>query len=121
LQPVRCPGADPARFGGARGAQIESFWPGGNFLFREARILDEGLRDGIDYRVHLHVRDDGWTGFWLVDDCGAPLPGASACVRDDPGHPVVAGRTGILIALGRGNEQGGDWEATFSDLRWGWF
>ncbi|MCK7593137.1 hypothetical protein [Pseudomarimonas salicorniae] len=121
LRPASFPGAPGDRFGGARGAQIESFWPGGNFLFREARLLDEGLRDEVDYRVHLHVRDDGWCGFWLADDRGQPLPGQSASVRDHPGHPVIAGRSGVVIALGRGAETGADWEAQFEDLAWGWF
>ena len=119
--PMRCPGADPARFGGARGAQVESFWPGGNFLYRQARILDQGLRDDTDYRVHLHVRDDGWIGFWLADDDGAPIPDCSVAVHDDPRHPVLPQRTGVVIALGRGAETGDDWEARFSDIAWGWF
>lgn len=119
--PADCPGADPALFGGARGAQVESFWPGGNFLYRKARILDQGLRDDCDYRVHLHVNDDRWVAFWLADCNGVAQAGAQACVRDHAAHPVLAGRSGIIIALGRGAELGGDWEAHFFDIRWGWF
>lgn len=119
--PASCPGADRSRFGGARGAQIESFWPGGNFLYREARVLDEGLRDAFEYRVHLHVRDDGWIGFWLADAAGRPLPGHSAAVLDHPGHPVLPDRSGVVIALGRGAESGAAWQACFSELAWGWF
>ena len=119
--PACCPGAAAEQFGGARGAQIESFWPGGNFLYREARILDEGLRDDTDYRVHLHVRDDGWIGFWLQGEDGLPIPQCAASVQDDPGHPVIAQRTGVVIALGRGSESGERWQARFSELAWGWF
>lgn len=118
--PARFPGAPAEAFGGARGAQIESFWPGGNFLYRNARILDEGLRDEVEYRFHLHVRDDGWCALWLADAWGVPVPGAIAAVQDHAGHPVLPGRTGVVIALGRGAETGEDWEARFSDLAWGW-
>lgn len=118
--PGRCPGAAPARFGGARGLQVESFWPGGNFLYRDARLLDEGLRDDTDYRIHLHVRDDRWVGFWLADAAGRCLPGMSAAVQDDPRHPVTPERSGVVIALGRGAESGADWEARFSEISWGW-
>lgn len=119
--PAHCPGASATRFGGARGVQVESFWPGGNFLFREARILDEGLRDGCDYRVHLHVNDDRWVGFWLADEGGQPQGRSQVCIQDHPDHPVLPGRSGIVIALGRGPEDGGAWEARFRQISWGWF
>ncbi len=119
--PASFPGAPAQRFGGARGVQVESFWPGGNFLFREARILDQGLRDDCDYRVHLHVNDDRWIGFWLSDSQGQPRAATQACIQDHPDHPVLPGRSGIVIALGRGEERGGEWEASFREITWGWF
>jgi hypothetical protein len=118
--PAHCPGAEASRFGGARGLQVESFWPGGNFLYRGARLLDAGLRDDTDYRVHLHVRDDRWVGVWLAAADGEPLPGQHVAVQDHPGHPVLAERSGVIIALGRGAENGAFWEARFSEIAWGW-
>lgn len=119
--PAHCPGAPAESFGGARGAQVESFWPGGNFLYRDACILDEGLRDDTDYRLHLHVRDDRWIGFWLVDAAGGVLSGCESAVQDHPGHPVREDRSGVVIALGRGAENGDDWDACFSEIAFGWF
>lgn len=119
--PADNPHAQAAGFGGAQGAQVESFWPGGNFLYREARLLDEGLRDGVDYHVHVHVNEARWVAFWLSDADGNALAGMQACVQDRETHPVLPGRSGIVIALGRGAETGEDWSARFSQIRYGWF
>lgn len=102
---------DPA-FGGARGAQVESFWPGGNFLFR-ATALDAPLEDGRWYSVELHVNDERWTAF--------TLDGVTRCVQDRAAHPVIADASGALIALGRGPHESGPWQAEFRDLATGWF
>lgn len=115
------PFALSSAFGGARGAQVESFWPGGNFLYREARLLDQGLCDDTDYRVHVHVNDARWVAFWLADEAGAPIADSIACVQDEVAHPVLPERSGIVIALGRGAETGADWSASFDDIRYGWF
>lgn len=108
-------------FGGARGAQVESFWFGGNFLYRDARILDQGLRDGVAYRVHLHVNEDRWIAFWLADADGRALQGQLACVQDRAEHPVQDDATGVIIALGRAPTESGAWSARFSGLQCGWF
>jgi len=109
-------------FGGARGAQVESFWAGGNFLYRQARLLDQGLVDGTNYHVHLHVSDERWVAFWVLDDAGRPIdPAGHACVQDRAEHPVAPDRTGIVIALGRAPRETGPWQAEFSELEWGWF
>lgn len=114
---------DPA-FGGARGAQVESFWPGGNFLHRDARALDEGLRDGIDYRVELHVSDARWVAFRIADGAGRAMHDPMLTqVQDRPSHPVPADATGVVIALGRGprETEGGAWRVRFSEIACGWF
>ena len=108
------------RYGGARGAQVESFWHGGNFLYRETGLLPDGLRDGCWYHVHLHVHDERWIAFWIDDASGERIAGP-AVVQDDPGHPVTPGRTGVVIALGRGADETGPWEAEFRDISSGWF
>lgn len=105
-------------FGGARGAQIESFWPGGNFLFRESGLCPAGLRDGVWYRLHLHVND----ARWIALDIAADGDGwERACVQDRIEHPVEADATGALIALGRGPKESGRWHAEFRDIACGWF
>jgi hypothetical protein len=111
-QPAHPLAFDPA-FGGARGAQIESFWPGGNFLYHEAALLPQGLQDGIEYTVRIEV-DDARRIELRIDD--AP----PVAVVDRAAHPVIEGATGVLIALGRGAEQGEDWQASFRDIASGW-
>jgi hypothetical protein len=111
-QPAHPLAHDPG-FGGARGAQIESFWPGGNFLYRDATLLPEGLQDGREYSVQVEV-DDARRIELRIDE-GDPV-----AVTDRAAHPVIAEATGVLIALGRGPEQGGPWEAAFRDIRTGW-
>lgn len=109
-------------FGGARGAQAESFWPGGNFLWREARLLDDGLRDDVAYRIELHVSEQRWIAFRILDDDGCPLdPRGGVEVQDAAGHPVDVAATGVLIALGRGGGETGPWQVEFSEIRCGWF
>ncbi|HET6603046.1 MAG TPA: hypothetical protein VFG21_02365 [Xanthomonadaceae bacterium] len=108
------------RFGGARGAQVESFWHGGNFLYRETGVLPDGLRDGTWYHVHVHVHDECWIAFWIDDGDGARIAGP-AIVQDDALHPVTPGRTGVVIALGRGADETGPWRAEFRDIGSGWF
>lgn len=103
---------DPA-FGGARGAQIESFWPGGNFLYRDAALLPEGLQDGREYAVQVEV-DDARRIELRIDE------GDAISVIDLAAHPVLADATGVLIALGRGPERGGEWQATFHGIATGW-
>ncbi len=115
--------ADPG-FGGARGAQVESFWPGGNFLYRDARALDEGLVDGVPYRVELHVSDARWIAFRIADDEGRPLHDPERTqVQDRLSHPVAADATGVVIALGRGprETESGAWRVRFSEIACGWF
>lgn len=107
-------------FGGARGVQVESFWPGGNFLHARAQALPEGLRDGVDYRVSLHVSDARWVAFAIAQDAAA-LPPPDVCVRDRVEHPVIADATGVLIALGRGAHETGPWSVCFSEIATGWF
>lgn len=114
------PLANAPGFGGARGAQVESFWPGGNFLFADAQAAREGLRDGIDYRVVLHVDDARWIAFGLQPDDDTPLVPRIA-VQDRAAHPVAADATGLLIVLGRGPEESGPWRVRFHDIATGWF
>ena len=102
---------DPA-FGGARGAQVESFWPGGNFLYRETAFAEQ-LVDDRWYAVELHVNDERWVA--------CTLDGVTRCVRDRASHPVIADATGALIALGRGPAESGPWRAEFRELATGWF
>ncbi len=114
--------AHHAAFGGARGVQVESFWPGGNFLWRETGRLDDGLRDGVDYHVQLHVSDERWIAYRIegvVD--GATVAAAAAQIRDAAEHPVAADATGIVIALGRGRGETGPWQVEFSAIEYGWF
>lgn len=118
VPPVEGGGRRTVGFGGARGAQIESFWPGGNFLFASTGVLPQGLCDEVWYRVQLHVNDARWIAFELGQDGHAPV---RACTRDAATHPVIAGAQGALIALGRGPHESGDWSAEFRDIACGWF
>jgi hypothetical protein len=101
-----------AAFGGARAAQVESFWPGGNFLYRETAV-DMPLEDGRWYAVELHVNDERWVAF--------TLDGVTRCVQDRATHPVIAEANGALIALGRGPKESGPWRVEFRDIATGWF
>lgn len=105
-------------FGGARGAQIESFWPGGNFLYRDSGVFAQGLRDHVWYRVQLHVNDARWIAVDIASEDDLPQ---RACVQDRAEHPVAVGATGALIALGRGPRDSGEWSAQFRDIACGWF
>lgn len=112
------PHAQHAGFGGARGAQIESFWPGGNFLYRDTAVLPLGLRDDVWYRVQLHVNDARWIALQIDSDAG---DSAQACIQDRAEHPVVGDATGALIGLGRGSHETGTWSVDFRDIARGWF
>lgn len=114
------PDAIRSRFGGSRGTQIESFWPGGNFLFRETALFAEGLQDRREYRVHVHVNDARWIGYGVCQDPD-PTPGPIRGVRDLVDHPVDEDAVGVLIALGRGAQESGDWSAEFLQIATGWF
>lgn len=107
-------------YGGARGAQVESFWPGGNFLYRDAQALPDGLRDGVEYTVTVHVNDARFVAFAIEADA-ADLPRPSICVQDRAAHPVIAEATGVLIGLGRGGTDSGPWSVQFDDIATGWF
>lgn len=121
--PLPCiPQSRRSGFGGARGAQIESFWPGGNFLYRGAVLLADYLQDAVDYRVELDVDRDRRISASITRDTAAPADQARvrAEVQDDPMHPVLAAGTGVLIVLARGPGETGPWSAEFSDIRTGW-
>lgn len=113
--PADNPYAQRGDFGGARGAQCEAFWPGGNFLHRQARLFDDGLHDQREYRIHLQVDDDGRICIRDLDD-----PGRVAEAVDPLDHPVLPERTGVLIALARGPNESGRWSAQFDDIAFGW-
>lgn len=116
------PLSDLPGFGGARGMGIESFWPGGNFLFAASAVLPQGLQERFWYHVVLHVNDARWVAFRVTDEHGQLLhPEPGPCVRDAAAHPVRAGATGVLIALGRDRRENGPWRAAFRDIRHGWF
>lgn len=120
--PETNPHAQRSGFGGARGAQIESFWPGGNFLYRDAVLVPDLLQDALDYQVHLEVDLERRIRVALTRS-GAGVEGASvvcAEVQDDPRHPVLAQGTGVLIVLARGPVESGAWSAEFRDIRTGW-
>lgn len=104
-------------FGGARGCQIESFWQGGNFLYRDSGLLPDGLRDEVWYAVRLEVDDDRHIALTVQPEGGAVQ---IARVRDREAHPVIEGASGILIGLGRGPEESGPWRAEFRDIGCGW-
>jgi hypothetical protein len=112
------PHAQRPGFGGARGAQIESFWPGGNFLYAETAVFPDGLRDDVWYRLSLHVNDARWIAFELAQGDDEPL---RACVGDAVQHPVIADACGALIGLGRAANETGEWSAEFRDINCGWF
>ena len=105
-------------FGGARGAQIESFWPGGNFLYRDSGLLPDGLRDAQWYCVRLHVNDERWIALEIESDSA---PTMRACVQDRIEHPVEGDASGVLIGLGRGPQESGAWSAEFREIACGWF
>jgi hypothetical protein len=110
------------KFGGSRGAQIESFWPGGNFLFRDTALQPTGLRDACWYRVHVHVGDRCWIGFGVQPEpIGEAEPGDVRGVRDLVGDSVQDDDSGLLIALGRGPCEAGNWKAEFRQIASGWF
>jgi hypothetical protein len=114
--------ATAAGFGGARGAQVESYWPFGNFLYRDSGVLPEGLVDSVWYRVWLHVNDERWIAFGLGREDGAEAATeVAACVQDREAHPVRSDATGVLIALGRGANETGSWRVEFRDIATGWF
>jgi hypothetical protein len=121
--PADNPHAHAPGFGGARGAQIESFWPGGNFLYRDAAVLPQGLQDGCWYRLQLHVNDERWIALQLQREDAADDVGSTenACIQDRALHPVQDDATGALIALGRGPGETGAWQAEFRDIACGWF
>ena len=106
-------------FGGARGMVLESFWPGGNFLYRDAVTLDAPLEDGRDYFVHIHARIDRWFSAWLDED-DKTATSRIACVRDSDAHPVIEA-SGILIVLARGGGETGAWSVSFDEIGYGWF
>jgi hypothetical protein len=109
--------AQSPEFGGARGAQVESFWPGGNFLYADAAVLHAGLEDGCWYTIALRVDDDRHVSLAVTPE-GAQTQRAQ--VRDRAGHPVLADATGVLIGLGRGGGETGAWRAELRDLACGW-
>ncbi len=119
--PADNPHAHAPGFGGALGTQVESFWPGGNFLYRDAALLPEGLRDDQWYRVWLHVNDERWIAFGCDPEGDEPRAALHACVQDRASHPVIGDATGVLIGLGRGPSETGPWRAEFRDLSSGWF
>lgn len=104
-------------FGGARGCQIESFWQGGNFLYRDSALLPDGLSDELWYTVRLEVDDDRHVSLMVLPDGGAVQ---AARLRDRAAHPVQEGAGGILIGLGRGPAETGPWRAEFRDIACGW-
>jgi hypothetical protein len=104
-----------------RGSQIESFWRGGNFLYRDAATRTEGLRDDCWYRVQLHVSDARWVAMSVELDDSTDEDPHWPTVQDRPEHPVAEDATGVLIALGRGADEQGEWSAEFRDIRTGWF
>lgn len=107
-------------FGGARGAQIESFWRGGNFLYRDTALFPEGLRDDCWYSVDLKVGAQRVIEAIITDLQRSPNLEQRACVQDRAAHPVPDDDTGVLIALGRGPVETGPWHAEFRDIRVAW-
>ena len=115
------PLSDRPEFGGARGATVESFWPRGNFLYRAAGVLPDGLQDHRWYQVGVEVDEDRWIAFRIADDAGQVLhPEPLSRVQDAAAHPVIPGATGVVIALGRDLREHGPWRAEIRDLRHGW-
>ena len=106
-----------AGFGGARGAQIESFWPGGNFLYQAACLLPAGIEDDVDYGIELRVDDERWIEMRVTAEGCAPL---RARIQDRAEHPVIADATGVLIGIGRGPTETGAWHAELRNISTGW-
>ena len=111
------PYAQAAGFGGARGAQVESFWPGGNFLYQTAAVLPAGIEDDLDYAIELRVDDERVVELCVTAADGAPQ---RARIQDRFEHPVVADATGVLIGIGRGPGESGAWRAELRDIATGW-
>lgn len=111
------PHALAAGFGGARGAQVESFWPGGNFLYQDAAVLPTGLEDDVEYAIELRVDDERWIELSVRATGGAPQ---RARLQDRAEHPVIADATGLLIGIGRGPVESGAWRAELRDIETGW-
>ena len=116
LPPVDAPGGSQG-FGGSRGVVVESFWPGGNFLYRDTARLPRGLLDSRWFRVRLEVDDDRNVRYRLASDFAEPH---SAAIRDRAAHPVDVDADGALIALGRGPNETGPWSVEFRNIRCGW-
>lgn len=104
-------------YGGVRGAQVESFWPGGNFLYADAAVLPGGLQDGRWYAIELSVDDQRQVELTVTPEGSPPQ---RARVQDRAGHPVVADATGVLVGLGRGGGETGAWRAELRELACGW-
>lgn len=111
------PHALAAGFGGARGAQVESFWPGGNFLYQAAAVLPAGIQDDVDYAIELRVDDARWVELCVSATGGPPQ---RARILDRAEHPVIADATGVLIGIGRGPAESGAWRAALRDIATGW-
>jgi hypothetical protein len=111
------PHAFAAGFGGARGAQAESFWPGGNFLYQETSVLPAGIEDDVEYGIELRVDEQRWIEL-CVSRAGS-LP-QRARIQDHARHPVVPDATGALIGIGRGPAESGAWRAELRDIATGW-
>jgi hypothetical protein len=111
---------DPA-YGGARGAQIESFRGADNFLFAASGSFPDGLCDDTWYRVGVHANDAGYIAYWIDPLIRASGDPQMQCVFDPDRDETSRTATGILIALGRGPHETGPWTAQFRDIRWGWF
>lgn len=102
-------------------SQIESFWPGGNFVYADTCRPRAGYRDGAEYRVTIHAHDSDHVAFWIDDGEGSRIdPGseAGASTVDDPVNPVL---TGYWIGLARDDDGSLPWSMLFSRLRTGWF
>lgn len=120
---AHCPQGDPrhgdASFGGSRGMQVESFWPGGNFLYRATALFDDGLAEDAWYEVRL-ATDEARRVVLCARGPGDAAPRRVEVV-DRAAHPVVPGATGVLIGLGRDrSRESGDWRAEFRDIAHGW-
>jgi hypothetical protein len=111
--------ANAPGYGGARGAQIESFWPGGNFLYRDAACVSQGIRDAIWYRIELSV-DDARRIELRIEAEDELARREYASVIDRLEHPVLTQAGAFLIALGRGPDESGPWVAEFDDIHYGW-
>lgn len=108
-------------YGGARGAQIESFRGSDNFLFAASGSLPDGLCDDVWYRVGVHASDAGYIAYWIDPLIQAKGDPRMHCVFDAGRDETSKAATGILVVLGRGPHESGPWSAQFRDIRWGWF